>query len=176
MTAAAARAGNIVLVVGNPRTGSRTSRVGAALADRLGARAVEPVHIELADFASELFEPRSGCVEQLIAQAVAADVLVVASPTYKATYTGLLKAFLDRFPPGGLGQCFAVPAMVAASRRHAGAVDTYLSPLLLELGATVPARGLFVTESDVDNIDQVIDSWSNRTCIAQMAADPAQVK
>ena len=30
----------------------------------------------------------------------AADLVVVASPTYKATYTGLLKVFLDRFPAG----------------------------------------------------------------------------
>lgn len=64
--------------------------------------------------------------------------------------------------------------MVAASQRHTTAVDAYLSPLLVELGATVPATGLFVREADVDNVDKVIDIWSKRACIERMATAQVQ--
>ena len=36
----------------------------------------------------------------LVARVGEADLVVVASPTYKGTYTGLLKLFLDRFADG----------------------------------------------------------------------------
>jgi FMN reductase len=77
----------------------------------------------------------------------ASEVVIVASPTYKATYTGLLKVFLDRFPHQGLGGVTAIPLMLGASDAHALAVEHTLRPLLVELGATVPTRGLFVLDS-----------------------------
>ena len=45
---------------------------------------------------------------------VSADLVVVASPTYKATYTGLLKLFLDRFAGGTGLRGVAVPLMLGA--------------------------------------------------------------
>jgi FMN reductase len=66
----------------------------------------------------------------------------VASPTYKATYPGLLKSFLDWFSTTGLAGVTVVPVMVGAAAQHALAVKTHLRPLLVELGATVPTRGL----------------------------------
>ena len=78
----------------------------------------------------------------------ASDVVIVASPTYKATYTGLLKVFLDRFPHQGLGGVTAIPLMLGAADTHALAVEHGLRPLLVELGASVPTRGLFVLDSE----------------------------
>jgi len=69
-------------------------------------------------------------------------MLVVASPTYKATYTGLLELFLDGYGPAPLAGVEAVPLMVGAAPHHALAVDVHLTPLLLELGASVPAAAL----------------------------------
>ncbi|TDD63979.1 hypothetical protein E1262_29575 [Jiangella aurantiaca] len=40
---------------------------------------------------------------------------LLATPTYKARYTGLLKAFLDRLPGGALRGTVAVPVTVAAA-------------------------------------------------------------
>ena len=48
--------------------------------------------------AAELFDWRLRDVADLVEEVAGSLVVVVASPTYKATYTGLLKAFLDRFP------------------------------------------------------------------------------
>ena len=86
-------------------------------------------------------------------------MLVVASPTYKGTYTGLLKAFLDLLGPNALAGVRAVPVMLAGAPDHKLALDVHLTPLLHELGASVPDRGLFVLEADVDRIDEIARAW-----------------
>jgi FMN reductase len=88
----------------------------------------------------------------------ASRLLVVASPTYKATYTGLLKAFLDRFPHQGLAGVTAVPLMLGASHAHSLAPEHGLRPVLVELGASVPTRGLYVL--DAEHADPATyDTW-----------------
>jgi FMN reductase len=77
--------------------------------------------------------------------------VVVASPTYKGAYTGLLKLFLDRFA-GQTGLTgLAVPLMLGGSPAHSLAPELMLRPVLTELGATVPGRGLFVVDSQHDD-------------------------
>ena len=134
----------LAVVVGNPKPRSRTYDSALTLADRLGGA---DLVVDLADHASELFDWSSETVTGLVEQVAASRLLVVASPTYKATYTGLLKAFLDRFPHQGLGGVAAVPLMLGGADTHALAVEHALRPLLVELGATVPTRGLFVLDS-----------------------------
>ena len=74
--------------------------------------------------------------------------MVFASPTFKATYTGLLKLFLDQFAGGeGLRGVTAVPLMLGAGPAHALAPDIFLKPVLVELGATTPAPGLYQLDS-----------------------------
>jgi FMN reductase len=134
----------VAVVVGNPRPRSRTHESALLLADRLGGA---DLVVDLADHASGLFDQESGTVTDLVEQVCASLVVIVASPTYKATYTGLLKAFLDRFPHQGLGGVTAVPLMLGGAATHTLAVEHALRPLLVELGATVPTRGLFVLDS-----------------------------
>lgn len=78
--------------------------------------------------------PRGRYVD-LVQVVARSQIPVIASPTYKASYTGRLKAFLDRYGDGGLGSCIAVPLMTGGSRDHSLAVDLLLRPLLVELGA-----------------------------------------
>jgi FMN reductase len=89
----------------------------------------------------------------------AADVAVFASPTYKACYTGMLKAFLDRYGSNGLAGVLAVPVMTGGWAGHTLAVEVHLRPVLVELGATVPARGLYVTEPELTDVDAAIAGW-----------------
>jgi len=74
----------------------------------------------------------------------------VASPTYKATYTGLLKLFLDRFATDGLSGV-AVPLMLGAGPAHALAPELTLRPVLTEIGGTVPGRALYVVDAQHDD-------------------------
>jgi FMN reductase len=49
--------------------------------------------------------------------------------------------------------------MVGAGEAHALAVEVHLRPLLVEIGATVPTRGLYVTEDRLGEVSAVIDAW-----------------
>ena len=90
-------------------------------------------------------------------------VLHQISPTFKATYTGLLKLFLDRFAgQTGLRGVVAIPLMLGAGERHALAVETHFKPVLVELGATCPASGLFLndkTYAEGPELAQYADVW-----------------
>src|SRR4051812_24690886 len=91
-------AGPVLVVVGNPQTASRTATAARLVGDRLSAlngAAVELV--ELAEVGSALMAWGDPAAEELKEQVLGASALVVASPTYKAAYTGLTKLFIDRF-------------------------------------------------------------------------------
>ena len=77
----------------------------------------------------------------------------------KAAYTGLLKAFLDWFSTTSLAGVVAVPVMVGAGPAHSLAVEVHLRPVLVEIGATVPTRGLYVLEAELDRLDAVVGAW-----------------
>ncbi len=156
---------DIVSIIGNPNPGGRTTRsaeaVAAAIAAGAGSSATTET-IELSEIAPHLFEWGNDDVAALTARVAAADVIVAACPTYKATYTGLLKAFLDNYGNDGLAGCRAVPVMVGAAPNHALAPEVHLRPLLVELGASVPSRGLYVLESQVDDLAAVVEPWAEQ--------------
>jgi FMN reductase len=157
----------IAVVTGNPKPASRTLGVAVAVADALasglGARA-EPTAgllvVDLAEHAPSLFDWSAPELSRLTAEVAAADVAVFASPTYKAAYTGMLKAFLDRYGSNGLAGSVAVPVMTGGWAGHALAVEVHLRPVLVELGAVVPTRGLFVTEPEFPDLDAVVAKWA----------------
>jgi FMN reductase len=103
--------------------------------------------IDLAEIQGGLFAWGDPAVGAALERVFAADVLVVASPVYKATYTGLLKAFGDQISQGQLNGKLALPVMMGGADNHALAVEHQLRPLLVELGATCATPGLYVLES-----------------------------
>ncbi len=153
----------VAVVIGNPNPGGRTTTVGQAVGDVIAAArgGDEVVVIELASIASHLFEWGNEDVKVLTEQVAAADVIVTACPTYKATYTGLLKAFLDQYGNDGLAGCKAVPVMVGAAPNHALAPEVHLRPLLVELDASVPSRGLYMLDTAMDTLDDVVADWAS---------------
>jgi FMN reductase len=164
------RSAKFVVVVGNPRPASRTHTVAveaARLVAKHAAIDAEPEIIDLTSLAPLLLaaEP-SSAVEAAVGQVRDADVLLVASPTYKGTYTGLLKVFFDRIPAGDLAGTVALPLLVMGSPRHALAVEVHLRPLLVELGATVPTPGLALLEADLEAPGAVLTDWAERVAPA----------
>lgn len=159
---------SIVTVVGNPRPGSRTLQTAVAATAAIAARIGHDVPdgggdvVDLSALGPQLFAAESPEVDAALKLVTGASVLVVASPTYKGTYTGLLKSFLDRLPGGALQKTVALPLLVMGSPRHALAVELHLRPLLVELGAVVPTPGLAVLESELPRLDEVLDEWAAR--------------
>ncbi|WP_242888520.1 NADPH-dependent FMN reductase [Actinomadura litoris] len=174
---------SIVVLVGNPRPQSRTFQVAlkaaAAIAERIGdGDAVEAVDL------SALAPGLLGAVlapeaQDALDRVASADVLLVASPTYKATYTGLLKVFLDRLRGGALASTVALPLLVMGDPKHSLAVEVHLRPLLVELGAVVPTPGLAFLESQLAAADEVLGAWADtvapQVVAAELARDAARI-
>ena len=151
---------NAVVVVGNPKVGSRTRQAAELVTERLTGAPPSAV-IEVAELGPGLLGWGDPLVAEAKETALGADLLVVASPTYKATYTGLLKLFLDQFAAGELAGTPTVALMVAASPRHALAGEHTLKPVLTEIGASCPAPALFLLESDWESSPE-LDAWPQR--------------
>jgi FMN reductase len=154
---------DLVALSGNPRPGSRTLLVAqalaGALADRLDLGAV--TSLDLAEVAPELFAPSAPEADRYAEVLAGARVAVVATPVYKASYTGLLKAFLDRYPGGGLRGVLAVPVVVSASPAHSFVAEHLLRPLLVELGASAPTKVFAVTEKQLGELDDLAAGWAD---------------
>jgi FMN reductase len=138
------------VVVGNPKPASRTLSAATYLAREL-AGAEPDLVVDLAALGPALLDWADQTVSGLVAEVGRADLVVVASPTYKAAYTGLLKLFLDRFAGGTGLSGLAVPLMLGGSPAHALAPEHTLRPVLTEIGGTVPGRGLYVVDSAYDD-------------------------
>lgn len=157
---------SVVAVSGNPRAGSRTLGAARAAAERLAALAgADPAAVEVVDLATlagELLALAHPAADAALARVAAADLAVIATPVYKASYTGLLKAFLDLYGADGLAGVVAVPLVVSGSPAHVLAGEVHLRPVLVELGAVVPARSLTLTEAQLADLDPALDAWLAR--------------
>ena len=153
----------VSIVVGNPKAGSRTLDAATALADALSRSvwgkagngdAGRPRRevIDLATIADGLLAPwRLSPAGSAAAQAAQSSaLLILATPTYQASFTGLLKLFLDVFPAGSLSRTVVVPLVTAGGEAHRYLADIHLRPVLSELGAVVPAPSLLLTEPEID--------------------------
>lgn len=145
------------MVVGNPKPESRTLLAGERIAAALGGSGCEV--IDLVHWQNRLFDQTDGQINDTVAALASRDIVIFASPTYKAAYSGLLKIFLDRIPTGtGLRGVVAIPLMLGAGERHAMAPDLLLKPVLVELGASCPTAGLFLIDRAAQP-DPVEDAW-----------------
>jgi FMN reductase len=145
------------IVVGNPKPASRTFHAAHHLAERLSGRAPDPA-VDLASFGSGLLDWSDAEVDAAVRTVCGLDLVIFASPTYKASYTGVLKVFLDRFPSDALDGVLAVPLMLGAGPGHALAPEVFLRPVLAELGASIPARALYLLDTDHDR-PEAYEPW-----------------
>ncbi|HEY0532138.1 MAG TPA: NAD(P)H-dependent oxidoreductase [Actinoplanes sp.] len=149
----------IVVVSGNPRPASRTSALAAAVGSALAADGPAPAVIEVGSLGPGLLTPGDEATAAAVDQIRAADVLVVATPTYKGSYTGVLKVLLDQLPSAALAGKQAVPVVTAGIAPQAAAAEALLRQLLTELGADV-LPGLPVTEADLPSSEALVAAYA----------------
>ncbi|CRK57961.1 FMN reductase [Alloactinosynnema sp. L-07] len=78
-----------------------------------------------------------------------ADAVVVASPVYKAAYSGLLKALLDLLPQFALAGKAVLPLVTGGTPAHVLAIDYALRPVLTSLGADHVVQGWLVLDKHI---------------------------
>jgi FMN reductase len=140
----------VSVVVGNPKPASRTLSTATHVARELAGAEPELV-IDLVTLGPSILDWADEDVTHLVKQVGESDLVVFASPTYKGTYTGLLKLFLDRFAGGTGLNGVAIPLLLGGSPAHSLAPELTLRPVLTEIGGTVPGRGLFVIDRQYDD-------------------------
>lgn len=144
----------IVAVSGGLQRPSRA----AILAEHLLGLIGDDVHceqrlIELGELAPQLTGAlwRSQLPEAVERQLVAveqADVLVVATPVYRGSYTGLFKHFFDFIDQDALVDTPILLAATGGSERHALVIDHQLRPLFSFFQARTLPLGVYATDRD----------------------------
>ncbi len=166
----------VVAVSGGLQRPSRTLTLIEALLSSLGeALPIDVQLIELGKIAGRL----SGAItraqlpadiEEQIRAIETADALVVASPVFRASYTGLFKHLFDFVHHEALVDVPVLLAATGGSERHALVIDHQLRPLFSFFQARTLPIGVYASESDFSNYE--IGSAALRARIA-LAADRA---
>ncbi|MEK6351804.1 MAG: FMN reductase [Burkholderia cenocepacia] len=147
----------VVAVSGNTSRPSRTLALSEALLSGLRAELpIEPHLIELGVIAPVLSGVLSRAdagveLERQLRAIEEADALIVGSPVYRASYTGLFKHLFDLVHHEAL---IDVPVLLAAtggSERHALVIDHQLRPLFSFFQARTLPIGVYASERDFQN-------------------------
>ncbi|GAE51161.1 FMN reductase [Xanthomonas arboricola] len=87
-------------------------------------------------------------VEQELAAVEQADVVVVTTPVYRGSYTGLFKHFFDFIHQDALIDTPVLLAATGGSERHALVIDHQLRPLFSFFQARTLPLGVYATDRD----------------------------
>jgi FMN reductase len=130
------------------------------LADRLSAAVVDALHepvevdvIELRPLAHALADNlltgfASGELAEAIETVRRADALIVVTPVFSASYSGLFKTFFDVLEPDLLTGVPVLIGATAGSARHSLVLEHALRPLFSYLHATVVPTAVFAASED----------------------------
>ncbi len=142
----------IVLVSASRSAVSTTQGLVSHVARRMSGAGHDTRSIVLRDLPAEPLLAGDTSNPPIAAAAAAlrsADAVVVASPVYQSSYSGLLKVFLDLLPQFAFRGKAVLPLLTGGSTSHVLAVDYALRPVLASLGASHIAQGWFVPSNHI---------------------------
>ena len=142
----------VVTLGGSPSQRSRSGVLLERAKHWLNQQGVEVVSYQVRDFAAEdLLHARfdSPKIIDLLQQIENADGLVIATPVYKASFSGALKTVLDLLPERALSHKVVLPIATGGSIAHMLAVDYALKPVLSALKAQEMLQGIFAEDSQI---------------------------
>jgi FMN reductase len=141
------------------RLADATVRAAASSGDRVEIDVVElrPLAHPLADHLLTGFA--TGELADALETVRRADALVVVTPVFSASYSGLFKTFFDVLEPGALEGKPVLLGATAGTARHSLVLDHALRPLFSYLRATVVPTGVFAASEDFGDrgLDERID-------------------
>lgn len=143
---------NIVTITGSPSIQSRSSHLLAEATRLLHGDGISVAAITLRDLPSEdllYANVKSPVLQAAIGLVENATGIIIATPVYKAAYSGLLKTFLDILPQYGFAGKIVLPIVTGGSPAHMLAMDYALKPVLSALGARFVLNGVYATDSQV---------------------------
>lgn len=136
----------VLLIGGSPNSDSSSSTLLEYLGRRLEARGAQTEHLEVRTLPAEALmrcdgsNPSLRNAQQRLERT---DGVVLGTPIYKASITGLLKAWLDTLPQYACRGKVILPVATGASLTSVMALDAALQPVLTSMGAEHTLPGLF---------------------------------
>lgn len=142
----------IVAISASPSRSSKTAmfvdyvlaELGDCVADsrHIKVRDIEPAALLSGNYKDEGLRSAVESVDN-------ADAVIIATPIFKASYSGLLKSFLDLLPQFGLAGKSVLPLATGGTVAHVLSLDYALRPVLQSMGARHVIQGYFLSETDV---------------------------
>lgn len=142
----------IISLAGSPRVPSRSAALLNLSQRWLQQQGMEVMAYTLHDFkADDLLYANfnSPDIKAFTAQLTLADGLLIATPVYKASFSGALKTLLDLLPERALEHKVVLPLATGGSVGHMLAVDYALKPVLAALKAQEVLHGVFADDSQI---------------------------
>lgn len=142
----------ILTISGSPSPTARTGVLVSYVTDLLteAGHDVHTLHVRRLPTISLLTEDLNDPeIAAAVTRVLHADGIVVASPVYRAAYSGLVKALLDLLPKRALRGRAVLPLATGGSQGFLVAMDYALNPLLATKGADHVVRGEFVLDTDI---------------------------
>ncbi|MFF4475026.1 NADPH-dependent FMN reductase [Streptomyces sp. NPDC001599] len=142
----------VLSVSGSPSASSRTNRLLRHLDDRLTAQGHEVVPLDVRALPAQALlgaDPGHPAIAEAAELFARADGVVVGTPVYKASYSGVLKALLDLLPQYALTGKTVLPLATGGSTAHVLAIDYALRPVLNSMGAAHVVQGWFTLDRDI---------------------------
>ena len=158
----------ILTVSGSPSVTSRSALLLEHVSHVLARSGHQVTHLSLRDLPAEaLLHARFGdpAIVRAARQLEHADGVVVATPVYKAAYSGLLKSWLDLLPQYALADKAVLPLATGGSLAHALALDYGLRPVLSSMGARHVVQGFLV-------VDQFLATSAGGQLVIDAAVQP----
>jgi FMN reductase len=143
---------SILLLAGSPSTRSRSAALLDAVHERLRGHAPEVERLQLRDLQPQamlLADTAHRSIAAAVEQVARARAIVIATPVYKAAYSGVLKVFLDLLPQTALKDKVVLPLATGGSPHHMLALDYALRPVLQSLAARHILPGVYATDAQV---------------------------
>jgi FMN reductase len=166
---------SILVLSGSPSTASRTAALSDHVARRLRGHGHEVRAVRVRDLPAAALlaaDPNDPVIAATVADLLAADGVVVASPVYQASYSGVLKTLLDLLPQFALAGKVVLPVLTGGSPAHVLAVDYALRPVLASLGAAHIVPGWFVLDRHIEAVSgDVVVSPESATPLYQVVDD-----
>ncbi len=136
-------------ISGSPSPASRSKTLLRQALTALERRGIATGEVDLDTLPAEPLLGRvpGASVKEALAAVGRARIVIVSTPVYRATYSGLLKVFFDLLPQDGLVGKVAVPIATGASLAHLLALDYGLRPLLASVGALTVTTAVYGTDS-----------------------------
>ncbi|HSD37249.1 MAG TPA: NADPH-dependent FMN reductase [Rhodocyclaceae bacterium] len=144
---------SVLTIASSPSANSRSARLLGRAREALTAGGVASEHLELRGLPAEALlhaNTRDPLIAAAVAAVAEADAIIIATPVYKAAYSGLLKVFLDLLPQDAFTGKLVLPIASGGSLAHTLAIDYTLRPVLASLNAHNVLPGIFAVDKDIE--------------------------